>query len=188
MEYNLLEDTELTYLVSSGDQQALAALYDRHSSRVFSLAMTILGDRADAEEVTQDVILSVWRNSGTFDPLKARFSTWITHITHNRAVDELRKRRRRSQETPLENEMLEQLESQDAPSLETGAEFYRIQGALRDLPHQYQRVIYLSYFQGYTQKEISEMLGQPLGTVKTHMRSALKRLRESIGVPAEELL
>lgn len=110
-----MEDGELTTLVSTGDQQALAALYDRYSSKVFSLAMTLLGDRHDAEEVTQDVILSVWRNSGTFDPLKARFSTWITHIAHNRAVDELRKRRKRSKETPLELEnesVLEQLESQ----------------------------------------------------------------------------
>ncbi len=65
-----------------------------------------------------------------------------TELTYLVSSDELRKRRRRSQETPLENEMLEQLESQDAPSLEAGTEFYRIQGALRDLPHQYQRVIY----------------------------------------------
>ena len=92
MEYHLLEDSELTSLVASGDQQALAALYDRHASRVFSLAMTLLGDYKDAEEIAQDVFLSVWHNSGTYDPLRARFSTWIAHIAHNRAVDELRKR------------------------------------------------------------------------------------------------
>ena len=189
MDYTLLEDTELTTLVSTGDQQALEALYDRYSSKVFSLAMTLLGDRHDAEEVTQDVILSVWRNSGTFDPLKARFSTWITHIAHNRAVDELRKRRKKSKETPLENEPeLEQLESQDTPSLEAGLEFYRIRNALNGLSPEFQKVIFLSYFQGYTHKEISEILKQPLGTVKTHMRSALKKLRESVGASAGETL
>lgn len=191
MDYNLLEDAELTTLVSTGDQQALAALYDRYSSKVFSLAMTLLGDRHDAEEVTQDVILSVWRSSGTFDPLKARFSTWITHIAHNRAVDELRKRRKRSKETPLELEnesVLEQIESQDHPSLEAGVEFHRIQNVLNGLPAEYQKVIFLSYFQGYTHKEISEILNKPLGTVKTHMRSALKKLREGVGASAGETL
>lgn len=74
-------------LSSTGDQEALVALYDRYSTRVFSMAMALLGDRSDAEEVTQDVFLSVWRNSRGFDPLKARFSTWMTHIAHNRAVD-----------------------------------------------------------------------------------------------------
>ena len=94
MEYHLLEDAQLTTLSSTGDQEALVTLYDRYSPRVFSMAMALLGDRSDAEEVTQDVFLSVWRNSGGFDPLKARFSTWLTHIAHNRAVDELRKRRK----------------------------------------------------------------------------------------------
>ena len=184
-----MEDSELTTLISTGDQQALAALYDRYSSKVFSLAMTLLGDRHDAEEVTQDVILSVWRKGGAYDPLKARFSTWITHIAHNRAVDELRKRRKRAKETPLENELeLEQLESHDNPSLEAGVEFYRIRNALDGLPPQYQKVIFLSYFQGYTHKEISEILKQPLGTVKTHMRSALKKLRESVGASVGETL
>ena len=131
----------------------------------------------------------MWRNSGSFDPLKARFSTWITHIAHNRAVDELRKRRKKSKETPLENEPeLEQLESQDNPSLEAGLEFYRIRNALNGLPPEHQKVIFLSYFQGYTHKEISGILNQPLGTVKTHMRSALKKLRESLGVSKEEAL
>lgn len=151
--------------------------------------MTLLGDRHDAEEVTQDVILSVWRNSGVFDPLKARFSTWITHIAHNRAVDELRKRRKRAKDTPLENEwVLESLESPDAMSLETGVEFSRIRNALDGLSPVYQKVIFLSYFQGYTHREISDMLSQPLGTVKTHMRSALKKLKESMGASAGETL
>ena len=100
MEYHLLEDGQFTTLSSTGDQEALVALCDRYSSRVFSMAMVLLGDRSHAEEVTQDVFLSVWRNSGSFDPLKARFSTWITHIAHNRAVDELRKRRKRAKAPP----------------------------------------------------------------------------------------
>ena len=151
--------------------------------------MTLLGDRHDAEEVTQDVILSVWRNSGVFDPLKARFSTWITHIAHNRAVDELRKRRKKANETSLENELvLESLESLDTTSLETGVEFSRIRIALDGLSPMYQKVIFLSYFQGYTHREISDILSQPLGTVKSHMRSALKKLKESMGASAGETL
>ena len=179
----------MTTLSSTGDQEALVTLYDRYSTRVFSMAMALLGDRSDAEEVTQDVFLSVWRNSGSFDPLKARFSTWITHIAHNRAVDELRKRRKRAKDTPLENEpAVDRLESHDMPSLEAGVEFGRMRHAMNGLSPEYQKVIFLSFFQGYTHKEISEILNQPLGTVKTHMRSALKKLRESLGASTLETL
>ena len=183
MEYNLLEDSELTSLVASGDQQALAALYDRHASKVFSLAMTLLGDYNDAEEVAQDVFLSVWHNSGAYDPLRARFSTWIAHIAHNRAVDELRKRRKRAADSRLEDLQIE-------PSVlpDTGIEYETVRSALYDLAEEHRRVVYLGFFQGYTHTEIAKMLDRPLGTVKTQMRAALRLLRERVGASAEEIL
>ena len=183
MEYHLLEDSELTSLVASGDQQALAALYDRHASRIFSLAMTLLGDYKDAEEIAQDVFLSVWHNSGTYDPLRARFSTWIAHIAHNRAVDELRKRRWRAADLRLEDQ---EIESPDTP--ESGIDYETVRSALYDLPEEYRRVVYLGFFRGYTHAEIAKMLDRPLGTVKTRMRTALRLLRERVAASAEEIL
>ena len=183
MEYHLLEDSELTSLVASGDQQALAALYDRHASRVFSLALTLLGDYGDAEEVTQDVIMSVWQNSGAYDPLRARFSTWITHIAHNRAIDELRRRRSRpARPRPDDREV----EPQASP--ETGIDYETVRSALYDLPEEYRRVVYLGFFQGYTHVEIARLLDRPLGTIKTHMRAALRLLRERVAASAEEMV
>ena len=183
MDYHLLEDSELTSLVASGDQQALAALYDRHASRVFSLALTLLGDYHDAEEVTQDVIMSVWQNSGTYDPLRARFSTWIAHIAHNRAVDELRRRRRRAAESNLDDHEIVQ-----ADTTEAGIEYETVHSALFDLPEEHRRVVYLGFYQGYTHREIAKMLDRPLGTVKTQMRTALRLLRERVTASAEEVL
>ena len=182
MEYHLLEDTELTSLVASGDQQALAALYDRHANRVFSLALTLLGDYHDAEEVTQDVIMSVWQNSGAYDPLRARFTTWIARIAHNRAVDELRRRRKRAAESNLEDHEIAQ-----ADSTEAGIEYETVRSALYDLPEEHRRVVYLGFFQGYTHTEIAKMLDRPLGTVKTQMRAALRLLRERVTASAEEV-
>lgn len=187
MDFQLLEDAELMALSSTGNHEALGALYDRHSGRVFSLAMVLLGDRKDAEEVTQDVFLSVWRHSKGFDPLKARFSTWVTHVAHNRAVDELRKRRRRSKETPLADEPAESHPAlQDATPLDAEMESKRIWKLVGGLPEEYRTVVYLSYYQGYTHQEIASILDRPLGTVKTHMRAALKRLRESMIARARE--
>jgi RNA polymerase sigma-70 factor (ECF subfamily) len=171
-------------LSSTGNQEALGALYDRYSSRVYSLAMLLLGDQSEAQEVTQDVFLAVWRHSRGFDPLRARFSTWITRIAHNRAVDELRKRRKRSKDTPLgEVSANNHAALQSAMSLDTNLELGRVGYAVDGLSPEHQRVIFLSYYQGYTHKEISGILGQPLGTVKTHMRAALKKLRESLAAP-----
>ena len=183
MDYHLLEDTELTSLVASGDQQALAALYDRHASRVFSLALALLGNYHDAEEVTQDVIMSVWQNSGGYDPLRARFSTWIARIAHNRAVDELRRRRRRAADSRLEDHEIEQPDSTQA-----GLDYETVRGALHDLPEEHRRVVYLGFFRGYTHTEIARLLDRPLGTVKTQMRSALRLLRDRVTASAEEVL
>ena len=183
MEYHLLEDLELTSLVASGDQRALAALYDRHASRVFSLALSLLGNYSDAEEVTQDVIMSVWQNSGTYDPLKARFSTWITRIAHNRAVDELRRRRRRADESRLEDHEIARPDTTEA-----GIEYETVRSALFDLSEEQRKVVYLGFFQGYTHTEIARMLDRPLGTVKTQMRSALRLLRDRVTASAEEVL
>ena len=183
MDYHLLEDTELTSLVASGDQQALAALYDRHASRVFSLAIALLGNYHDAEEVTQDVIMSVWQNSGTYDPLRARFSTWVARIAHNRTVDELRRRRRRAADSRLEDQEIERPDSTEA-----GLDYETVRRALYDLPEEQRRVVYLGFFQGYTHTEIAKLLDRPLGTVKTQMRSALRLLRDRVTASAEEVL
>ncbi|MBI2855246.1 MAG: sigma-70 family RNA polymerase sigma factor [Chloroflexi bacterium] len=187
VEYNDLKDVELLALISTGRQEALGALYDRHSSRVFSLALTLLRDNQDAQEVTQDVFLSVWRNGKSYDPMKASFSTWLSHIAHNRAIDELRKRRKRGAETSIDSvPALDLSETRDEAATEARLEFGRIRKALDNLPQEQKQVLYLSYFQGYTHTEIASILKKPLGTVKTHMRSALRRLRESLGPTGRE--
>ena len=182
MEFHDLKDVELLALISTGSQEALGALYDRHSSRVFSVAMTLLRDNQDAQEVTQDVFLSIWRNGKSYDPMKAGFPTWLTHVAHNRAIDELRRRNKRNVETSIDNvPELDISETKDEAASEARLEFTRVKQVLDNLTQEQKQVIQLSYFQGYTHKEISVILKEPLGTVKTHMRTALRKLREGLG-------
>ena len=161
-----------------GDQAALGRLYDRYGRLVFSLARRVTEDPSAAEEVTQDVFLQLWRRAGAFDPSRGDLISWLLAITRNRAIDRLRSRQQRAAEAwvPLDNAPF--LVSPPVNcSLETAEGVGRVLAAL---PEQQRRVIELAYYQGFTQSEIAARLQQPLGTVKTWTRSALKALREAL--------
>lgn len=189
LNYETLTDEALLALIAVSDRHALAALYDRYGRRVFALAVRMLGDPQSSEEVTQDVFLSVWRRVSSYKAGKGRFTTWLFSIAHNRTIDELRRRRReRYRENPTLEDHVD-LPSESPPPPEevvARSEGAMVREALDTLPQEQRTVIEMSYFSGLTQVEIAERTGQPLGTVKTRMRLALKKLRLALTERIEE--
>lgn len=184
MNYEELNDLELLAGIESGDRDALGALYDRYGRRVFALAARVLNDPIASEEVTQDVFMSVWRRGSSYSPEKGKFTTWLFSIAHNRTIDELRRRRRdlnRNNDDIEDHLAIESGEISPADAAVAQSEYAQVREALDVLPVEQRLVIELSYFKGLTQAEIAERTGQPLGTVKTRMRLALKKLRTALG-------
>ncbi len=181
-------DEELLKYIAQGDEEALVTLYDRYGRLVYSLAYQVLQDHQLAEEVTQDVFTRVWQAATSFDPKKSRFTTWLTSITRNRAIDILRRRRVRGLTGPGEAELNTAITRADERlSPEYHLEALAVREALRQLPPDQRQVIELAYFNGMTQREIAEHLNIPLGTVKTRMRLAMMKLRHLLSpVPSED--
>ena len=179
--YPELSDAALLARISQSDRQALEALYDRYGRRVFALAARVLNDPEASEEVTQDVFLSVWRRVDSYRPGKGKFTTWLLTIAHNRTIDELRRRRRdlnRNSSDVGDHQNIHGDAPLPADQIVAESEYAMLRRAMANLPREQRRVVEMSYFGGLTQTEISEQTGQPLGTVKTRMRLALKKLRE----------
>jgi RNA polymerase sigma-70 factor, ECF subfamily len=181
-----LSDVDLIGRASEGDARALEVLYDRYSRVVFSFALRIVGDSQVAEEVLQEVFFRAWQQGSAFTSTRGSFITWLLSITHNMAIDEVRRRRRRPQKADSEDP-----ESVLAAVADTGTDVEEevwlgslretIVEALESLPPPQREAIELAYFQGLTQREIAERLGDPLGTIKTRMRLGLQKLREQLG-------
>jgi RNA polymerase sigma-70 factor (ECF subfamily) len=171
-----LSDEALVALVARSDESALAELYDRVGGIAYGLAYRVLRDEALAEDAVQEAFLGLWRNAGSFIPERAKASTWILTLVHRRAVDLVRREQRRRTE-PIEGAPEPAVGSaEEAAWLRLDRE--RVQGALSRLPDQQRETIELAYYGGYTQSELAERLGQPLGTIKSRMFSGLTRLRE----------
>lgn len=176
------EDAELVSLAASGDARALAELYDRYSRIVMSFSLRMLSDPAAAEELTQEVFFRAWRQAASYNASRGTFATWILSITHNMAIDELRKRSRRPQRADLEDPVATLANISDSGrSVEErawlGALRDEIREALELLPPAQRRAIELAYFRGLTQREVAETLDEPLGTIKTRMRLGMRKLR-----------
>ncbi len=180
-----LSDEALVALVARSSEEALAEVYDRFGRVAYGLALRIVRDRALADDAVQEGFLAVWRSAPRFVPERARASTWILTLVHRRAVDLVRRQERRRLE-PL----AEGFESGAGDSTEEAAwrgfERDRIQQALRRLPDQQREAIELAYYGGFTQSELAERLGQPLGTIKSRMFNGLGRLRELLVEPEQE--
>ncbi len=165
--------------VKNGDQGALMALYERYGNLVYSLALRVLRQPSLAEEVTQDVFLKLWRQADSWDPTMGRFSSWLLTVTRNAAIDRLRKEQRRptSDSTPLENvaHILSDESILDTAQWHDGQLLRQLMG---QLPDEQRQVIELAFFYGLTHAQMAEQLGLPLGTVKTRVRLALKKLKE----------
>jgi RNA polymerase sigma-70 factor (ECF subfamily) len=178
-----LSDEALVALVARSEESALAELYDRIGGAAYGLAYRILRDEALAEDAVQEAFLGLWRSAGSFVPERAKASTWLLTLVHRRAVDLVRREQRRRAE-PLEG-----VPEPADPAAEDAAwlrlERERVQGALAQLPDQQREAIELAYYGGYTQSELADRLGQPLGTIKSRMFTGLARLRELLGEGTE---
>jgi len=175
-----LSDEALVALVARGDDGALAALYDRVGRVAFGIAYRVLRDERLAEDAVQEGFLAVWRTAATFRPERAKASTWIVTLVHRRAVDIVRREQRRRAE-PLDATAVGEA-ADPAGSAEDEAwlafERDRVQRALRTLPDAQREMLELAYYGGYSQSELAERLGVPLGTIKSRMFAGLARLRE----------
>lgn len=171
-------DAELVRAVGRGDEQAFADLYDRYGPILFGLLLRILNGRAEAEDVLQEVFVQVWQKAGDFDENRGRAFTWLVMLARSRAIDRLRAlelRHRTAARSASEATEKEISADDEALRSETGAVVRR---ALADIPAEQKRALILAYFEGLTQSEIAERLGEPLGTVKTRTRAGLMKLRE----------
>ena len=174
-------DEVLVDRLRARDVGALEALYDRHARALFSLGLKMLGDHEAAEEVVQETFLKLWQQPARYVPERGRLLSWLLGVAHHRAVDRLRRRRlelRYSTDYRLSEVGSAPPDPQDAilDSLRGEA----VAKAIRALPDAQRLVVELAYIRGMTQVEISELLGEPLGTIKTRLRLAMQKLRVSM--------
>ena len=165
----------LVSAIRSGDEQAMAQLYDRYSPIIYSVALRVLGDTGAAEDILQEVFLQLWRSPDMFDASRGSMPGWLAVIARNRAIDFLRKRR-------PETDITEVVVSVE-PDLPGKAEWSRaadkIRGALGGMPAPQRSALEMAFFEGLTHTEIAEKTGEPLGTVKTRIRAGLMTLRKA---------
>ena len=183
-----LSDEALVALVARRDENALAELYDRVGRIAYGLALRVLRDDRLAEDAVQEGFLTVWRTAAAFRAERAKASTWILTLVHRRAVDLVRREERRRAE-PLPDEVVTESGSVAEPTDEAAwlrFERERVQSALRQLPDVQREAIELAYYGGFSQSELAERLGVPLGTIKSRMFAGLARLRELLDESAQE--
>jgi RNA polymerase sigma factor (sigma-70 family) len=173
-----LSDEALVVLVARGDESALAELYDRAGRAAYGLAYRVVRDEQLAEDAVQDAFLSVWRTAGTFRAERAKATTWILTLVHRRAVDLVRREQRRRTEPIDESGPGDTASGSAEEAAWLGFERERVQAALKQLPDTQREAIELAYYGGFSQSELAERLGQPLGTIKSRMFAGLTRLRE----------
>ncbi len=174
--------TDLISEVSQGNEQALATLYDRTSTLVYSLALRILNDPTMAEEVTLDVYMQVWQRASQFDASRGKLIVWLAVLTRSRSIDRLRvgRNERANRDYLDQPQVQKQLTTQENPeTLSVINDQYRIvQEALVSLSHEQRQVIEMAYFGGLSQSEIANQIDKPLGTVKTRIRLGMIKLRD----------
>jgi len=167
------DEMRLVARLRAGDQQAMSELYDRYSRIVYAVALRVLQDAAAAEDILQDVFLQLWRNPDAFDASRGNLAAWLAVIARHRSIDRLRKRR---PETDIEDCIIA-----GGPDLRDETErtlvVEKVRAALAEMNPDQRGLLELAFFQGLTHAEIAEKTGQPLGTIKTRIRSGLKYLR-----------
>ena len=169
-------DKSLMDRVRVGEQQAMAEIFDRYAGLVYSVALRVLNDSGHAEDVMQEIFFQLWRNPDSFSSARGSLGAWLLVVARNRAIDHLRQRR--------SGEPVDEVIVASATNLENEAQrsiiIQRVQGIIGDLPKEQQQSLQMAFFEGLSHSEIAEKTGQPLGTVKTRIRSALTSLRKRL--------
>jgi len=168
-------DASLLSAIRSGDENAMALLYDRYSPIVYSVALRVLGDTSAAEDVLQEVFIQLWRNPGLFDSSRGSLGAWLAVIARNRAIDALRKRH---PETDI-GDVIVSVEPDMAGHAERARVMEKVLAALGAMPLAQRSALELAYFEGLTHTEIAAKTGEPLGTIKTRIRAGLLALRKA---------
>jgi RNA polymerase sigma-70 factor, ECF subfamily len=171
-------DVSLVWAIRSGDESAMATLYDRYSSVVYAVGLRVLGDTGAAEDVLQEVFMQLWRNPGVFDASRGNLGAWLAVITRNRAIDTLRKRR---PETDIADVVVS-VEPDMAGEAERARAMEKVRGTLGGMPAAQRSALEMAYFEGLTHTEIAAKTGEPLGTIKTRIRAGLMALRKAFEV------
>lgn len=168
-------DADLLGRVQQGDEQAMTALFDRYSRIVYSVALRVLRDPASAEDVMQEIFLQIWRTPAKFIATRGSLGGWLSVVTRNRSIDRLRRRR--------PTEQVEEMQLASPGNLANEAErnimMEKARVVILQLPTEQRKTLELAFFEGLTHSEIAEKTGDPLGTVKTRIRSALLTLRKA---------
>ena len=171
-----VEDLALLQQIQQGDQEAMGAFYDRYSKMVYSVALRVLNDASEAEDVMQEVLVQVWRNPGAFVAGRGSLGGWLVVVARNRAVDKLR---RRKVSDPIELFALPS-STNLAKESERAILMEKIRAAMTALPAEQRAALELAYFEGLSHSEIAEKTSEPLGTIKTRIRLGLIALRKGL--------
>ena len=169
------DDSSLLALVQSGNEQAMASLFDRYSKLVYSVALRVLRDPAAAEDVLQEVFMQIWRNPGSFTAARGSLGGWLAIVARNRSIDTLRRKRPTEQVDGIALASAYNL----ADESERNIMIEKARSVIHLLPSEQRKTLEMAFFDGLTHSEIAEMTGDPLGTVKTRIRSALLTLRKA---------
>ena len=173
-----VSDAEIITRIYSGDEGAMALLYDRYSSVVYAVALRVLSDGSAAEDILQDVFIQLWRNPQAFNASRGSLAAWLVVIARNRAIDQLRKRRPEVEAAEIVISVAPELES----TAERKLAIEKVRAVLAGMSAEQRAALEMAFFEGLTHVEIAGKTGQPLGTVKTRIRSGLLAVRKAFAV------
>lgn len=179
------EQAELMHAIARHDKAALGRLYDLLSRPLYSLALKVTNDTADAQDIVQDVFLQLWQRGADYSPARGSVFSWAATLTRNRAIDRIRMRKRRKE---IVHESADEIPGPEtgrnaataADALGLQEQSNTVRAALTSLPREQRSAIELAFFTGLTQQEIAERLHEPLGTIKARIRRGLLKLRDSL--------
>ena len=182
MDYSQFDDQTLMRLIAQTQEDALSELYERYNRLVYSMAVNAVGENLLAEEITQDVFLRIWNKAETYSAEKGKVITWVASIARYRAIDAIRSQQVRPEGHSVAWDIEGSSDNPDPLNVEEQVEItqrqQRVRQAVAQLPEEQRQALAYAYFQGYTHREIAEVLGEPLGTVKTRIRLAMQKLRQ----------
>ena len=174
---NIYQEGELVLLLKQRHEHAFSYLYDHYSGSLYSVIVSIVPDRELANDLLQEVFIKIWRQIESYDNAKGRLFTWMLNVARNASIDAVRSKN--FQQSQQNRELTENVYDQGG-SIQTNTDKIGLRKIVHKLKDEYKVLVELSYFEGYTQDEISKMLNIPLGTVKTRLRTALTQLKQVI--------